>query len=129
LAKCTFSINLGTFSRHPQDNDETESDGATPLETVSHILYNCPKYIQIRLDIYHERFPDENTVFNKGFHHNAKRLINFLKKTECLSRKPKLSNADLSPNANKGQKRKKSQTQSNPIKPSKQTKLTHFMTI
>ena len=84
MAKCTFSINLGTFSRHPQDNDETESDGATPLETVSHILYNCPKYIQIRLDIYHERFPDENTVFNKGFHHNAKRLINFLKKNGML---------------------------------------------
>ena len=68
-------------------------------------------------------------VFNKGFHHNAKRLINFLKKTECLSRKPKLSKADLSPNANKGQKRKKPQTQSKPINPSKQTKLTQFMAI
>ena len=110
-----------------EHNDETESDGLTPLETVSHILYNCPKYIQIRLDIFHERFPDENTVFNKGFHHNTKRLINFLKTTECFSRKPKLSKADLSPN--KGQKRKKSQTRSNPTNPSKQTILTHFIPI
>ena len=110
-----------------ENNFETESDGSTPLETVSHILYNCPKHIQTRLDIYYERFTDENTVFNKGFHHNAKRLINFLKKTECLSRKPKLSKADLSPN--KGQKRKKPETKSSPINPSKQTKLTQFMTI
>ena len=112
-----------------EDNFETESDGSTSLETVSHILYKCPKFTQTRADIYHERFPDENTVFNKGIHHNAKRLINFLNKTECLSRKPKLSKADLSPNKTyKGQKRKKAQLQTNPTNPFKQTKLTHYLT-
>ena len=108
-------------------NKETEEDGSTPLETISHILYKCPKYMQIRLDIYHERFPDENTVFNKGIKHNAERLINFLKKTECLSRKPKLTKADLSPNRIiKAQKRKNSQLYTNTNNPSKQRKLTHF---
>ena len=61
-------------------NKETERDGSIPLETISHILYKCPKYMQIRLDTYHKRFTDENTVFNKGIKLNAKRLINFLKK-------------------------------------------------
>ena len=111
-----------------EDNDETEKDGSTPFETVSHILYKCPQFIQTRLDIYHERFTDENTVFNKGIHNNTKRLIKFLKKSKCLSRKPKLSKADLSPNKTyKGQKRKRAQPQSNPTNPSKQTKLTHYM--
>ena len=27
--------------------------------------------MQTRVDIYHERFPDENTVFNKGIKHNV----------------------------------------------------------
>ena len=111
-----------------EDNHETERDGSTPLETISHILYKCPKYMQTRLNTYHERFTDENTVFNKGFKHNTNRLINFLKKTECLSRKPKLSKADLSPNkTNKGLKRKKAQPRTNPNNPSKQTKLTHYL--
>ena len=115
-----------------EDNDETEIDGSTPLETVSHILFQCPKYIQTRADIYNERFPDENKMVNKGIHHrhNAKRLINFFNKTKCLSRKPKLSKADISPNRTyKGRKRKKTcQLQSNPNNPPKQTKLTHFLT-
>ena len=85
--------------------------------------------MQARADIYHERFTDENTVFNKGLKHNVKRLISFLKRTECLSKKPKLSKADLSPiKSFKGQKRKKAQRQSNHDNPSKQTKLTHFLT-
>ena len=67
------------------------------------------------------------TKLAKQSNQHAKRMINFFKKKECLSRKPKLSKADLSPN--KGQKRKKPETQSNPINPSKQTKLTQFMTI
>ena len=101
-----------------EDNDETESDGSTPFEPVSHILYKFSQFIQTRLDIYHERFTDENTVFNKGIHHNAKRLIKFLINTECLSRKPKLSKADLSPNKTcKGQKSKRAQLQTNPTNP------------
>ena len=109
-------------------NHETERDGSTPLETLSHILYKCPKYIQTRADIYYERFTDENTVFNKGIHHNSKRLIQFLKTTDCLSRKPKLSKADLSPNRTiKGQKRKKSKPHTSLNKPAKQTKITQFL--
>ena len=109
-------------------NNETERDGSSPAETISHILYKCPNYMQIRLDIYHERSTDENTVFNKGIKHNAKRLINFLKKTECLSRKPTLSKADLSPNRlSKGQKRKNTQPHTNPTNPLKQTKLTYLL--
>ena len=88
-----------------------------------------PKIHQTRVDTYYERVTDENTVFNKGIHHNAKRLINFLKETECISRKPKLSKADLSPNkTTKGQKRKKAQLQTNPSNPFKQIKLTHYLT-
>ena len=68
-------------------------------------------------------------VFNKGIRYNTKRLITFLKKTKCLSRKPNLSKADLSPTrTHKGQKRKKAQLQDNPNNPTKQTKLTHFLT-
>ena len=112
-----------------EDNEETEQDGSTPLETISHILYQCPQYMQARADIYHERFTDVNTAFNKGFHHNIKRLITFLNKTKCLSRKPKLSKADLSPaKLHKGKKRKKDQRISNPVNPFKQTKLTRFVT-
>ena len=112
-----------------EDNEETEQDGSVPLETISHILYQCPKFMQARADIYFERFTDENTVFNKGFKHNADRLIKFLKRTKCLNSKPKLSKADLSPiKSFKGQKRKKAQGQSNHDNPSKQTKLTHFLT-
>ena len=65
-----------------ENNGETEWDGSTPLETISHILYKCPKYMQARADTYHERFPDENRVFNKGIRYNAYRLITFLKKTK-----------------------------------------------
>ena len=87
--------------------------------------------IQSRLDTYHERFTDENTVFNKGIHHNAKRLIKFLKNTKCLSRKPKLTKADLSPiKTCKGQKRKRAKPhKSNPTNPSKQKKLSHYMQV
>ena len=85
--------------------------------------------MQARADIYYERFTDENTAFNKGFHHNVKRLVTFFKKTECLSRKPKLSKADLSPTkSRKGQKRKKTQQQTNYNNPSKQPKITCFFT-
>lgn len=124
-----IGYSLTPHCEYCEDNGETERDGSTPLETVSHILYNCPQFIQSRLDTYHERFTDENTVFNKGIHHNAKRLIKFLKNTKCLSRKPKLTKADLSPNKTcKGQKRKRAKPhKSNPTNPSKQKKLSHYM--
>ena len=122
-----IGYSLTPYCEFCEANKETEKDGSTPLETISHILYKCPQYMQIRLDIYHKRFPDENTVFNKGITHNARRLINFLKKTECLSRKPKLTKADLSPNSIiKAQKRKNTQPHTNSNNPSKQRKLTHF---
>ena len=112
-----------------EDNDETDRDGTAPLETVSHILYKCPKYMNTRADFYHERFTDENMVFNKNFKHNTKRLINFFTKTECLSRKPKLTKADLSPKrSTKGKKRKKDLLHNNANNQAKQTKLTQFLT-
>ena len=79
-------------------------------------------------DIFHERFMSENTVFNKNFKHNPKRLINFFQKTECLSRKPKLSKTDLSPNrTTKSRKRKKDLLHNNVNNQAKQTKLTQFL--
>ena len=111
-----------------EDNDETDRDGTFPLETASHILYSCPKYMNIRADIYHERFTDENMIFNKNFNHNSKRLIKLFLRTECLSRKPELTKADLSPKRpNKGKKRKKDLLHNNVNNQAKQTKLTRFL--
>ena len=85
--------------------------------------------MNIRADIYYERFTDENMIFNMTFHHNTKRLIKFFKLTECLSRKPKLSKADLSPKrSNKGQKRKKDRPHITDKNQAKQPKLTQFIT-
>ena len=84
--------------------------------------------MQDRLDTYHERFLDENMVFNKEIRPNAQRLITFLNKTKCLSRKPTLSKTELSPTrTHKGQKRKASKCETNSTNPTKQTKLTHFL--
>ena len=87
--------------------------------------------MNIRADIYQERFTDENMIFNKIFRYNnnIKRLIKFFKLTECLSRKPKLSKADLSPKrTNKGQKRKNDQPHITDKNQAKQPKLTQFLT-
>ena len=111
-----------------EENDETEKDGTIPCETASHILYNCPKYIKIRADIFQERFTDESTVFNKSFRINTERLIKFFQKTECLSKVSKLTKADLSPKrTNKGQKRKKDKLHNNTNNQAKQTKLSQFL--
>ena len=109
-----------------EDNDETDRDGTVPLETASHILYRAA--LNIRADIYHERFTDENMIFNKNFKHNHRTANIFFIKTECLSRKPELTKADLSPKRpNKGKKRKIDLLHNNDNNQAKQTKLTQFL--
>ena len=98
-----------------------------PYRIVSHILYNCPKYMNIRADIYIRKDSQMKTWYSTRLF-AIKRLIKIFKLTECLSRKPKLSKADLSPkHTNKGQKRKKDQPHITDKKQAKQPKLTQFL--
>ena len=71
-----------------EDNDETDRDGTVPLETASHdILYSFTAALNIRADIYHERFTDENMIFNKNFKHNHRTANHFFHKNIILKQK------------------------------------------
>ena len=120
---------MGTHTHHSANSAKTMMKLiGTALSPLKQQVIYFTAALNIRADIYHERFTDENMIFNKNFKHNTKQLIKFFLKTECLSRKPELTKADLSPKRpNKGKKRKKDLLHNNVNNQAKQTKLTQFL--
>ena len=82
--------------------DYCSQDTEYHLETASHIICECDKFRELRmkhfeLDFY-TSLPDIFSRPNKSLRASFRDIINFMKATKSLSKKPKLTKNQLSPN-------------------------------
>ena len=111
------------------NSDQESSAHTEKLETARHILCECPAFTSIRAQIYYNHYIDENEVFNGSLLKGMNNLIQFFKKTKCLSRTPNLKKEDLSPKRTWRKKRKEHKIKPNNSRKCKQQKITSYSNI
>ena len=95
-------------------------------ETAFHIIYKCRYFTNIRSQIFNKYTIKHNQLFSNNINGSLHQIINFIKRSKVLTKIPKLSKRDLSPNRiidPNGRKRHKPTTSQDTTNTPKKAKL------